>query len=904
MKKIAHIVLVIIFIGLGVAVIYVNFWPFASNFINSKLAVGDSYMHLANIATFQNHLSFPIKAWYSEFWAGYPVLEGYPWLHYYLIQPLLSFFSSSGLAMDYYSLFYLFFYYIVSFILLYRVSKNPFIALFFSLVLLFGADSGIPLYRMGFMTFTASLFFLPLLILLIIIAREKHSKRLLYISSILLAVSFYSHGALTGIVIIPAILPYLLIGTKGKITGGTIKNTIKYLTVFALLASIQIYQFLGYFLSGSNLSMSPHPLSDLWNRYLFMFSWQNPVLLPLLIIFIPIFVLAVIKKKFVGIKPYFFSFLAVYFFFTLMVLKITGMALVLLAERALWAVSLTFLILFASTIGELIKSKIKWSIMIGIIGLVLTGAYIYSSYYLKSSYLVPDYKKAMYPYTYYGSEVQEPEEKEEAEEDEKDVEVEEYENKYDYIYTFPPVSWNQEFDNYRVDAISYNIYSSWALMSENPRYKGRFPPLKDLPLHWSGLVSAAEYGQLGEGGTPDTSQWALNRALFFFDWYAIKHFQIGKGDAQLADYLRKEPLVTSTEKSKTLTYHSLDEKYVGPIYAPTNAKTIAFVGGEKQYDNFIRTLSYSNINSQNLIPLYLGSSLGALKEKDFENYDAIFLYGYKKYLTSFNIWDDLKKYVEGGGNLIIDTGQKVSETSSFELPAVFPVGRTKTSVVEQNWNAGLEKSDLLDGVEAKDFSPLTYKYLPYTISVSPADSKRSWSNSLITKDDTIALAYGELGEGKVAWSGLNMLFQAIDTRNLSEMVIVANIVDWFFPEEIGKVTDYEIELPQHEKIVVKGSQGKGILIKEHYNPGWSARVNGKKAKIYKAGLLLMYIPLESEGDFVLELNYNGAPIYWILFLITTTTLIGTITYIIIGRIPFKLPKKIQAKLRDTSDKDY
>ena len=256
--------------------------------------------------------------------------------------------------------------------------------------------------------------------------------------------------------------------------------------------------------------------------------------------------------------------------------------------------------------------------------------------------------------------------------------------------------------------------ANWNIWSSNPRYKGRFPAAKRLPLEWSGLVSAAEHGLLGEAGTPDDSQWALNQTLFFFDWYAIRHLEIA--EAGWPDYLREEPLIVNTEMRGGTSYKSIDEKYIGPIYAPTNVKTMAVIAPEAQYDNLIRTMYYSKFNSKRLIPIYLGSSLGSLKKDDLKYFDSVFLYGYKKPISLSNKWNVLAEYVKDGGKLIIETGQKVSETERISLPEVFPIQTTKTTVVSQLWSAEVRENDLTIGVDTADFSPLKTKYLPYSIS--------------------------------------------------------------------------------------------------------------------------------------------------------------------------------------------
>lgn len=896
MKKIIKIILTLLSIVFAVTVISYIYWPFANGFINQNRTVGDALMHLANIISIQRDHPFPIMAWKSEY-AGYSLLEGYPWFHYYLIQPLLSFFQSPGLAMDLYMAIFLLVYYIVAFLLLFYVSRNVFLALLFSLVLIYGADSQMPFSVNAFMTFTASQFFLPLILLITIIAREKGSMKILLLSSIILAIAFYSHGAMTGIVIFPMILPFLILNNDGKISKESILRTVRYFCVFALLSSIQIYQFVSYNSQGYLRGVEPFPLHTIPGRLINLFSWPNPVLLPLLIIFIPFFIIAA-RKTFFHIKPYLFSFIFVLFFFTLMVFNITSMNLILLAERVLWAISLSFLLLFAKVAGELINSNLKRTILAGAVSLVAGAIYLYFTLIIKPPHLVPDTLRPCDPYSY-GTD---PNEK-------ACVNPNEVKNpnksKFDLVYSYPPLTWSRSFDNYRTDGISYSIYSNWNIWSANPRYKGRFPAAKDLPLEWSGLVTAAEYGRLGEAGTLDNSKWALNQTVFFFDWYGIKHIEIAEIDLELAGYLRKEPLITSTEKSLDLIYHSMDEKYVGPIYAPTNAKTMAVVSPEIQYNNFIRTISYSEFTSKRLIPIYLGSNLGSLNDKNLKYFDAVFLYGYKKPLFGSTIWNTLGDYVEEGGKLIIETGQKVDETERISLPEVLPVKTTKMTVVSKPWNLEVEGNNLTEGVNKADFKPLKTKYLPYSISEAKPESLKDWAKPVLIKDGSVVMASGQLGKGSVVWSGLNLPFHAIDNRNISETVILANILDWFFPEIEAPISDFQVSHPKSEKIVVKSDKGKGILLKENYNPGWSARLNGKRVKIFKAGLFEMYIPLPSnKGEYSVELNYFGAPIYWVLFFVSSISLIGISIYLFFNKNLLSWVNKLIKFNKKTEEENY
>lgn len=874
MKKIIKISLILAAAVFSIFVIFYIYWPFAQRFINTKSLAGDATMHLANIISFSRNHPFPIIAWKVE-WAGYPVVEGYPWLHYYLIQPLLSFFKTPGIAMDYYSAVFLLVYYIVSFLLLFYVSKNVFLALLFSLVLIYGADSQMPFSVNAFMTFTSSQFFLPLILLLTILAREKNNLKLFLLSSVLLAISFYAHGSMTGIVILPIIFPFLILNTAGKITKESIFTTIRFFFVFILISSIQIYQFIDYNAQGYLRGVKPFPLDVIPSRFANLMSWENPILLPLLIIFVPFFIIAA-KKSFSRIKPYFFSLIFIIFIFTLMLFNITSMNLVLLAERVLWGLSLMFLLLFAKVIAELTNSSLGKSILFGSVGLVITAAYLFLTLIVKPAHLVPDTLRNLDPYKY------KPDES--LVSDVANSDETKYSDKYEYESSYPPLSWSKSFDNYRADGINWAIYSNWNLWSSNPRYKGRFPAAKGLPLEWSGLLTAAEYGHLGEAGTPDTSKWAVNQTIFFFDWYAIRHLEVVEVD--WPDFLRKEPLIVSTEKSRNIAYHTIDKKYIGPVYAPTNVKTMAVVSPETQYDNFIRTLSYSEFTSKRLIPIYLGSNLDSLNKENLKYFDSVFLYGYKKSFFGSGTWNILNDYVRKGGKLIIETGQKVDETQNPSLPEVFPVQKTDTTVADKSFNIEVKENDLTKDVQLSDFSQLKTKYLPYLISQATPESLKDWAKPVLMKDGNVVLAFGQLDKGSVVWSGINLPFHAIDNRNISETVIFANILEWFFPNQEAAIDNFKVSHPTPEKIIVSSSQGKGFLLKENYNPGWSAKLNGKKIKIYKAGLFQMYIPFDSDkGEQVVELNYFGNPLHWVLFIISFVSLLGVFSYLLFNKNP-------------------
>jgi hypothetical protein len=651
---------------ISIAVVAYLYWPLATKFLYAGYAAGGDYlMHLSNVEYFHQHGTFPLSNWQGTWFAGYPVVEGYPWLHNYLIQPLVNFFGDTATGMEYYSAAALFLYFVFSFICLFYISKNVGYSLLATAVLIYGADSTMTLFYGGFVIFAASQFFLPLTLLLVILARNEGKPILWFLAAFFFALAFFAHSSIATILIFPMVIPYIFVNKNGKINGESIKRAFKFGTYFVIIAAIPFYAYFDQSLRGIRITSPGMVQPVAWKgRFLFMLKWVNPVLLVFLILFLLLFIIF-IKKLWKGVLPYLLSFLLVLTVFLLMFFQITGLVIVLLAERSLWALSFALLIFCAAIINRLSTST-KIKVVLNTISLVWLGLYLFAILIIRPDGLINEYFREPYPQAGYGGTVVQ---------------------KYLEEKELKQLSWSSKFDNYRTDGLRYDVYLWWNLFSPTPRYKGFYPAMKGLPLDWSGLVTASERGYLGEAGTLDSSPQAINQAIFFLDWYSIRRLQVSPGDIvgdiafRVADYLREPPIFESKESSGGFDYYSFSPDYIGPMYAPTNSKTIAFIGSKKQYNNFILTLSTTGYSSSRLIPVYLGRSLMSIKKSELRNFDAIFVYGYKTGLLGSNAWGLLKDYVENGGSLIIETGQRVAQTNSVGLPEVFPVSSTTTEVL-------------------------------------------------------------------------------------------------------------------------------------------------------------------------------------------------------------------------------
>src|SRR3990167_10169617 len=89
--KIPSLVLHAIFVG---AVLYFVF-PILTLYWSQEQAVGiDLFLSVDFVTYLQHHLTWPFLSWKYIWFDGTPTTQTYPLLHFYLIQPLLRWFSA------------------------------------------------------------------------------------------------------------------------------------------------------------------------------------------------------------------------------------------------------------------------------------------------------------------------------------------------------------------------------------------------------------------------------------------------------------------------------------------------------------------------------------------------------------------------------------------------------------------------------------------------------------------------------------------------------------------------------------------------------------------------------------------------------------------------------------------
>lgn len=288
-----------------------------------------------------------------------------------------------------------------------------------------------------------------------------------------------------------------------------------------------------------------------------------------------------------------------------------------------------------------------------------------------------------------------------------------------------------------------------------------------------------------------------------------------------------------------------------------------------------------------------GESIRGYSLKELSKYSLVVLQGYK-YGNRARDLTTLKEYINQGGTVFIDTGwQYVSSdwgdrgnkdnNYQIDLPEPFPVTETKWGGIGKDWSNASLDSQFSNDVQLAKFAPLIWENFDWSLSYS--DQLRSWAKPILGKAGKIVMAYGQIGKGKIVWSGMNIFAHSLDKKNPEEIKLLENVFEYLLPSQNSSSQDgFSISSPQPEKVIVnlgkKVEEGESVYFRENYYPSWQARAisNGKiyPLEIQVAGpsFMLASLPALNQGD---KVEFEFRPplevyIGMVLSLITLVTL--------------------------------
>lgn len=353
-----------------------------------------------------------------------------------------------------------------------------------------------------------------------------------------------------------------------------------------------------------------------------------------------------------------------------------------------------------------------------------------------------------------------------------------------------------------------------------------------VPLDFQYLVFDALYG--GKGSEGEVNQIA---SWFGFDYLILDRFK----DSRLERFRNWH---TVAQGEDIWVIKSPNPTRLG---SHSNRPAIIFFGDpqNKAYFKWWELLINGGLDYSEAFIADGGARIEAYSLEELLRFKAIFLWGesYKKKDKAFEL---IKKYLENGGKILIDTGWQF--TSPFwqkeDLPDWMPIIVTDWQSFD-NWRLQSGEVDL--GFEVSGWTAPKWEGKSWGVSVSKPEYLRSGAEAFIIdkNSNSILAASMKVGKGEVIWTGLNLVgMYHVNDKNVIRLTtyLLKSLI------EGGRADySYQVERIGPEKLeveLINNSNNTWFYWREASLPNWEAKSNLGLVKIYKSGpgLMLLNLP--------------------------------------------------------------
>jgi hypothetical protein len=296
--------------------------------------------------------------------------------------------------------------------------------------------------------------------------------------------------------------------------------------------------------------------------------------------------------------------------------------------------------------------------------------------------------------------------------------------------------------------------------------------------------------------------------------------------------------------------------------ASSSSRPTVLVIGKQETDSYMTIFRLANediLPYQDAILIEGDSLIDNYQLDEIKSFDSLFLYGYD-YKNSKKAWDLLSSYVKQGGNLYIDTGWEfwIPEWEFEQAPEVLPLERLTWTDYGMTSDYSLESSVIGGDVDVSKFKPLIWEGQPWTLSGAHIDDVRDWGEVVLSAADRPLIVAGDYGEGRVVWSGMNLVSHARYLgNNEEELKLVHNLVSWLTEEKRGSDLTPPLVKRDHPDLVnftldTKPNDITWLYWREAYYPNWHAYLYDEEGEreipIYRGGPGFMLMPIETSSE--------------------------------------------------------
>lgn len=261
---------------------------------------------------------------------------------------------------------------------------------------------------------------------------------------------------------------------------------------------------------------------------------------------------------------------------------------------------------------------------------------------------------------------------------------------------------------------------------------------------------------------------------------------------------------------------------------------------------------------------------------ELSQYPVLLLDGYR-YHDRANAFSRLDRYVRAGGRLYIETGwQYVNpDWNAGSAPDLLPVATTQWGPLNP---AGPVE---VQGAPVSTWGSLAYAGGGW--GAASAAGVRNGAQALVTVNGRVVVASWQYGNGRVLWSGMNLMAHAYATHSSDEQQFLADQWQWLAPEpapQFAVTPQWQNDDAAVLSLAAKTSP-VDVLFKETMAPGWSATLRwpgGETAvPIAPAEIDFMSVHLErvpAGASLVFRFGPTiGIELSWLLSAIALATLL-------------------------------
>lgn len=356
----------------------------------------------------------------------------------------------------------------------------------------------------------------------------------------------------------------------------------------------------------------------------------------------------------------------------------------------------------------------------------------------------------------------------------------------------------------------------------------------------------------------------------FAKYFGISAILNSKSD-QTEKFQQQQWKETKIEKERMIW----EPKEKSQVYSLEEKPLVLVIGSTKNqaYKQIFQMGTFGAISFDNAIMIEGKDNIDDYSLQELSQFPVLLLQGYS-YHTRGNAYSLLEQYVRNGGSVFIDTGWQYitrdwgnTNNQATQFPSGMPISQTMWGNVGDSWGVAQIDPEFAENVTVHKFNPLKWENDPWSLAYADKSSLHSWAKPILTVGDRVVIAGGQLGKGKVVWSGMNLSAHAMGPINTDEIMLFKNIMKYLFPVPQGTSrTDFSFErTPDKLTVTVPDSswQGDSLYFRESYYPYWKAFIQKSDGSIlslpiYTAGprFMLVRLPEVTTGDKII-FHFDG-----------------------------------------------